>query len=279
MAFTNWKELKKIDAHIHILPDAVHKANPNSEDAWLCTDLHQYRSMMDELRIEKAVIMPLNDPWLMSMEFAVDAVHQNLWAMKNEYPDKFYAFADIDTRNTPAQSVDAIIRAIDSYGLDGIKIHPNNTGIALDDEYNNPIFALAQQRNIPIAIHSYPNKENDVSATERIVKVVECYPDLKLIVSHMGAFQWERLLAVSCYVDMSAILPDYVRTFGITKTNEMLRAFGVDRLLFATDYPDNRVLQPDEIYNSYFDLLNQMDFTEEEAERIAYGNAKDLLGY
>lgn len=278
MAFTNWKELKKIDAHIHILPDAVHKANPNSEDAWLCTDLHQYRSMMDDLNIEKAIIMPLNDPWLMSMEFTVDAVHQNLWAMKNECPDKFYAFADIDTRNTPAQSVDAIIRAIDSYSLDGIKIHPNNTGIALDDEYNNPIFALAQQQNIPIAIHSYPNKENDVSATERIVKVVERYPDLKLIVSHMGAFQWERLLAVRCYVDMSAILPDYVRTFGITKTNEMLRAFGVDRLLFATDYPDNRVLQPDEIYNSYFDLLNQMDFTEEEAERIAYRNVKDLLG-
>ena len=25
MALTNWKALKKIDAHIHILPDAVHK--------------------------------------------------------------------------------------------------------------------------------------------------------------------------------------------------------------------------------------------------------------
>ena len=103
-------------------------------------------------------------------------------------------------------------------------------------------------------------------------------PDLKLIVSHMGGFQWARLRSIGCYVDMSAILPDYVRTFGIAKTNEILRAFGVDRLLFATDYPDNRVLQPDGIYNAYFDMLNQMDFTAEEAERIAYGNTKDLLG-
>ena len=71
MAFTNWKELKKMDAHIHILPDAVHEANPNAEDVWRYADLKQYRSMMDELHIEKAIIMPLNDPWLMSMEFTV----------------------------------------------------------------------------------------------------------------------------------------------------------------------------------------------------------------
>lgn len=278
MEFTNWKALKKIDAHIHILPDAVHEANPDSDDVWLCTDLHRYCSMMDELNIEKAVIMPFNDPWLMSMEFTVDAVHQNLRVMKQTYPSKFYAFADIDTRNTSVQSVDAIITAIDLYGLDGIKIHPNNTGVALDDEYNAPIFALAQQRKIPVAIHSYPNSADDVSAAKRIVKIAEHYPGLKLIVSHMGAFQWENLLPIGCYVDMSAILPDYVRTYGIAKTNEILRVFGVDRLLFATDYPDNRYLQPNEIYNAYFDILNRMDFTEEEAVKIAYQNANDILG-
>lgn len=278
MAFKNWKNLRKIDAHIHILPDAVHKANPNAEDAWLCTDLNQYRRMMDELNIEKAIIMPLNDPWLMSMEFTVDAVHRNLWEMKHEYPESFYAFADIDTRNTPAQSVAAIIHAIERYGLDGIKIHPNNTGIALDDEYHAPIFELAHQRNIPIAIHSYPNGENDVSSTERILKIMKRHPDAKLIVSHMGGFQWERLRSTGCYMDISAILPDYVRAYGIEKTNKILRAFGVDRLLFATDYPDNRHLQPQEIYAAYFDILNQMDFTEDEARQIAYLNAKNIFG-
>ena len=108
----NWKTLKKIDAHIHILPDEVHQANPDSEDVWLFTDLHQYAAMMDNLGIKKAVIMPLNDPWLMSMEFTVDAVHRNLYEMKQQYPGRFFAFADIDTRNDPATSVQAIRRAI-----------------------------------------------------------------------------------------------------------------------------------------------------------------------
>ena len=122
MAFADWRSLKKIDAHVHILPDAVHAANPDSEDVWLCTDLHQYRAMMDGLHIEKAVIMPLNDPWLMSMEFTVDAVHRNLRDMKRRYPGRFYAFADVDTRSTPARSADAILCAIENYGLDGAGI-------------------------------------------------------------------------------------------------------------------------------------------------------------
>lgn len=244
MAFADWRSLKKIDAHVHILPDAVHAANPDSEDVWLCTDLHQYRAMMDGLHIEKTVIMPLNDPRLMSMEFTVDAVHRNLRDMKRKYPGRFYAFADVDTRSTPARSADAILCAIENYGLDGIKIHPNNTGIAINDEYNDPIYALAQQRKIPVAIHSYPNTENDVSAAGRILKIKERYPALTLIVSHMGAFQWKELLPCECYADMSAILPDYVRAFGIEKTEEILRSFGAERLLFATDYPESRHLPP-----------------------------------
>lgn len=276
----DWEIIKKIDAHIHILPDAVHEANPDSEDVWAqAADLHKYCGMMDELGVEKTVIMPFNDPWLMSMEFTIDAVHKNLYEMKQHYPGKFYAFADIDTGNSLAESVDAIRKAIEEYGLDGIKIHPNNTGIDLDSAYNQAIFSFAQAHKLPVAIHSYPNSEDDRGAAYRIVNVLRQYPHLTVIVSHMGAYQWEQLLPTRAYVDISAILPDYVRTYGIAKTNEILRKFGADRLIFATDYPDSRILQPEEIYGSYFDILNQMDFTYEEAEKIAYGNIDRILNY
>ena len=273
----DWRTIKKIDAHIHILPDDVHEANPNSEDVWLHTDLNKYTAMMDSHNIEKAVIMPFNDPWLMSMEFTVEAAHKNLYEMKQRYPGKFYAFADMDTRNTSAESLEAIRKAIEEYSLDGIKIHPNNTGMDLDSAYNQPIFAYAQEHKIPVAIHSYPNTADDRSAAYRIVNVLKEYPDLTVIVSHMGAYQWAQLLPTRCFVDISAILPDYVRTYGITKTNEILRKFGADRLIFATDYPDSRILKPDEIYGSNFEILNQTDFTSEEAKRIAYGNISEIL--
>lgn len=273
----DWRTLKKVDAHIHILPDVVHEANPDSDDVWVYADLNKYHSMMDALNIEKAVIMPLNDPWLMSMEFTISDVHKNLYKMKQRYPGKFYAFADIDTRNVPAVSVEAICKAIDEYSLDGIKIHPNNTGVALDSEYNQAIFTFAQEHNVPVAIHSYPDSADDPGAAMRIVKVLEQYPKLTVIISHMGAYQWEQLLPTRAYMDISAILPDYVRTCGIRKTSEIMRKFGADRLIFASDYPDNRLLQPEEIYDSYFDILGQMDFTQAEAEMIAYGNIEKIL--
>jgi len=173
--------------------------------------------------------------------------------------------------------VEAIRKAIEEYGLDGVKIHPNNTGVDLDSKYNQPIFAFAQEPRIPVAIHSYPNSEDDRSAAYRIANVLEQYPNLTVIVSHMGAYQWEQLLPTRAYVDFSAILPDYVRTYGVHKTNEILRKFGTDRLIFATDYPDSRIIAPEVIYQTYFDILNQMDFTQEEAERIAYCNIEKIL--
>jgi len=274
---TDWKSLKKIDAHIHILPDEVHKANPDSEDVWVYADLHKYVEMMDRLGIEKAAIMPLNDPWLMSMEFTVEAVHKNLYEMKQRYPGKFYAFADIDTRNDPATSVQEVRRAVEEYRLDGIKIHPNNNGAKLDSDYYIGIFTYAQEHNVPVAIHCYPNADDDYCTTQQIVGVLEQYPNLTVIVSHMGAYQWERLLPTSAYVDISAILPDYVRTYGIKRTNEILRQFGAERLIFATDYPDSRLLPPEEIYETYFVILEQMDFTQEEAVQIVYGNISRIL--
>ena len=51
----------------------------------------------------------------------------------------------------------------------------------------------------------------------------------------------------------------------------------VEKLVFATDYPDNRKLEPIEIYDKYFEILSQMDFSEEEAEKICRLNALKMI--
>lgn len=273
----DWKKIKKIDAHIHIIPDVVHEANPDAEDEWVYADHTKYLKLMEKYNIEQAIIMPLNDPYLMSMEFAVDAVNKNLKELVDKYPDKFCAMADVDVSNDIEVSKTSLIKAIEEYKLNGLKIHPNNTGMNVDDEYNVALLEEFNKYELPIFIHSYPNSKDDCSATYRIKCLINKFPNIKFIISHMGAYQYEELLDTNCYVDISAILPDFVNKLGIKETNNILRKFGVERLIFATDYPSSRYLAPEEIYDRYFDILNQMDFNDDEVKMIAYDNIKNII--
>ena len=275
----DWKTIKKIDAHIHIIPDVVHEANPDAEDEWIYADQTKYIKLMEKYNIEQAIIMPLNDPYLMSMEFTVDAVNKNLNELVHKYPDKFYAMADIDISNNIEKTKESLIKAIEEYKLNGLKLHPNNTGMNVDDEYNVALLEEFNKYGLPVFIHSYPNSKDDRSATYRIKYLINKFPNMKFIISHMGSYQYEELLDTNCYVDISAILPDYVNKLGIKETNNILRKFGAERLIFATDYPSSRCLAPEEIYDRYFEILNQMDFNEDEIKMIAYKNIKNIIDW
>ena len=267
-----WEKIRKIDGHVHILPEEVHDANPEMTGEFCHAVTEEMISRMDRYNIESAVIMPFNDPFLMSNAFTVEAVHENLREMKRLYPGRFYAFADIDVRN----SVEDSVRSILTSGLDGLKIHPQNTGMNADDIYY--ISVLKEVSGLPVTIHCYPDGEDDVSAARRIAALAEMFPGITFIAAHMGALQWERLLDTNVYVEMSSILPDYIRVYGTEKTNGIFRSFGADRLIYGSDYPTSRLLYPSAIDPFYFGILNQMDFNEEEKERIAYGNMKKILG-
>jgi len=267
-----WEKIRKIDGHVHILPKEVHNANPEMTGEFCHAVTEEMISRMDRYNIESAVIMPFNDPFLMSNAFTVEAVHENLREMKRLYPGRFYAFADIDVRN----SVEDSVRSILTSGLDGLKIHPQNTGMNADDIYY--ISVLKEVSGLPVTIHCYPDGEDDVSAARRIAALAEMFPGITFIAAHIGALQWERLLDTNVYVEMSSILPDYIRVYGTEKTNRIFRSFGADRLIYGSDYPTSRLLYPSAIDPFYFGILNQMDFNEEEKERIAYGNMKKILG-
>ena len=146
--------------------------------------------------------MPLNDLYLMSMKFTVDAVDKNLKELVNKYPDKFYAVADIEISNNIENSKEYLIKAIEEYKLNGLKIHPNNTGMNVDDDYNVALLELVNKYGLPVFIHSYPNSKDNCSATYRIKYLINKFPNIKFIISHMGAYQYEDLLDTNCYVDM-----------------------------------------------------------------------------
>lgn len=91
-------------------------------------------------------------------------------------------------------------------------------------------------------------------------------PALRVSVAHAGGFQYEELIGLGLYFNISAVLTDWAGQYGIEKTNHILRQLDVNRLVFATDYPDNRKLTPCEIYDRYFVILGSMG--------LAFGGAE-----
>lgn len=59
----DWKKIKKIDAHVHILPPEflkLYKEN-ESDSPWAHADIDEYIGIMENYNIEKVIIVPNND--------------------------------------------------------------------------------------------------------------------------------------------------------------------------------------------------------------------------
>lgn len=213
------------------------------------------------------------------MDFKVESVQKNMIDMCKRAEKRLFCFADIDIRNDLNATIEDLEKTLEREEVLGVKIHSSNTGYPIDGKYYESIFEWANKSNALIEIHSYPRTHliDDVCSPSRIKNIITKYPNLRISIAHMGGFQYEELLNLGLYFNISAILPDLTGKYGIEKTNKILRQLDIEKLIFATDYPDSRNLKPEEIYDKYFEILGKMDFTLEEAEKICKYNAMKMI--
>ncbi len=108
---------------------------------------------------------------------------------------------------------------------------------------------------------------------------MEKYPEINVIVAHMGAFEYHKFLRLldkyeNLYLDTAMIyIPENIFPERITKRpkNEDLLSYQ-DRILFGSDYPNI----PYDYEYSTKGLL-ALDLSREFYEKIFYTNAKRLL--
>ncbi|MCD7770516.1 MAG: amidohydrolase [Oscillospiraceae bacterium] len=273
----DWKTVKKIDAHVHLVPE---ETLGWIDGVWKHAEREEYIRLMDEYNVEKAVLVPINE----GATYYPNCSKTNGWLaeMMNSSDGRFISFADV--LPTGGYFYDTapyfLEQAVNEYGLKGLKLHPSNLGIPIDSLEMVPVIRTACDLKIPIMIHSYPYGGTDFNlcAPDKIHNISRVFPDGTFIISHLGGSRWQDALEGKEYVDISTFLPELVRIYGVETSNRILREFGADRLIFATDYPQVYRVEPENIYETYCEILNQMDFTDEEIEKIAYGNISDILG-
>lgn len=170
------------------------------------------------------------------------------------------------------------IERIKSLGLYGVKFHSEYQRFCPDEERMFPIYRKIAESGLIAVFHGGydPFGEAEIRCTpERMARAVEKVPELKFVVAHLGGINvWddvEKYLAGkydNLWLDASVIA-----SFGIDENQleRIIRTHGTDKILFGSDcpwdYPENEI-----------NILNRLQLSEDDREKIFFRNAHSLLG-
>jgi predicted TIM-barrel fold metal-dependent hydrolase len=137
-------------------------------------------------------------------------------------------------------------RAFDVHGLSGVKMHAHVQAVAPDDPAMFPIYEAVLSHDGVVnfhagrepAIEAYGYDVHSVSGADRVRPVLRRYPQLKMIVPHLGMDEAERFFDLldefpNLYLDTAMVVGDY---FGFPVDRDRLERHA-DRILYGTDYP------------------------------------------
>ena len=182
-----------------------------------------------------------------------------------EHPDKLVGFG---TLHPDSPDIAADIDYAVSLGLKGIKIHPDMQLFALNEPRALKMFEALEGR-LPVLIHT-GDKRYPYSNPRRMAEVMQRFPRLTAICAHLGGYsEWEEavdlLPGTGVYVDTSSSL------FALSpeRAVEIIRAFGVDHVLFGSDYPF-------EDARDMVQFVKNLPLGEHERELLYYKNAEAL---
>jgi predicted TIM-barrel fold metal-dependent hydrolase len=176
-------------------------------------------------------------------------------------------------------------------GAAGIKILPMYIGVYPDDPKMEVMWEEANRRELAVltlAVAQVPAEGlakigvgaqyTDIHHPTRFEAVVKKYTRVKLVLAHlgMGAEQDTIRLAnkyPNVFTDTSLRLHDVGKPGGwsLKETAETFRRIGVDRVLFATNYPF--VSQAD-----YVEVMEKLPLSDEERRQIGYQNFDRVYG-
>ncbi len=133
------------------------------------------------------------------------------------------------------------VSRIKGEGFKGIKFHPYYQNFSIDEKRLFPIYKKIAAEGLIVLMHTgfdLAFERTRMCDPEKIVRVLEKFPDLKLVTSHLGAWEdWdevERLIVGKrIYMEVSYSLD----ILGAKRARKMILAHPAEYVLFGTDSP------------------------------------------
>ena len=218
--------------------------------------------------------------------YPTPGVNDDTAAFVRAYPDKLIGFLTVHPHD-PAL-LDEIDRATGDLDLRGIKLGPNyqNFDPLGDDAFR--LFRRAEELGLPILLHqgTSPNQfaDLDYAHPRHIDRVAIAFPNLKLILAHLGHPWQTDCFAVirkhpNVYADISA---QFYRPWSYYNAFRLATEWGVlGKLLFGSDLP---IATPQETMDALWHVNDPIAGTnlppvpDDELHQILERDSLSLLG-
>ena len=268
---------------------------------------------MDEAGVDVSVLSCLLG-WSAPLE-ECRFINDDLSRLQRKYPRRFVGLAQAPVLEGKA-AINELRRSITDLGLRGVTITSQVNGLALDSPKLYDFYETIAVLDVPVFVHpalvptGYEHlkdydlprvlgREIDLTvATTRLIAggIFDRFPSLKIVMAHFGggiAAVKERLVGKGYrFGTLKKPFGEYFRMVyfdmagfegGITALNCALQGISADRLVFATDYPqDFTGVNTDTgkgmgAIKNYIAAIRGLPLPEKSKERILAGTAEELL--
>jgi predicted TIM-barrel fold metal-dependent hydrolase len=259
-----------IDFHTHAFPDALADramahllAETDQVTAFLDGKLSSLLRSMDAAGIERSVLCSIA-----TKPSQFEPIFQ--WSRQIAC-ERIIPLASVHPLDPEGP---AHVHDIAAAGLKGIKMHPYYQDFGMDDPLLDPLYEAVEAEGLLLTMHTgfdFAFEWVDRAGPKRISDVLERFPGLKLVTTHLGGWQqWDaverHLIGKPIYMETSFsaqyLAPERLR--------RMILAHPSDYVLFGTDSPwtDQSV---------QVEAFLKLGLGEELVEKIFYQNARELL--
>ena len=299
-----------IDAHSHWLPDEIINNAHFFHKAW--GDIEAQVKMMKDAGIGRAVLSyPTSDAHLKlgSINQVAKIYNDNVAAIIKRYPDTFIGAAILPI-DDPGAMLDELKRCIGQLGFKAVSLASSYNGAYLDDAMFTPIYRYAQDRRLPIFVHSQivspigSERVQDPLLTpviEYIFDTTMCvgkllmseilreFSEVKFIFAYFGGVvcqlagrfdaTYQMLRGINFVKDLKGNPTDFMKNIYVDTSGDKNKAnfqaalelLGPEHILWGSDWPAKRDIV------SSINAVNELDISGEDKKKILGGNLATMF--
>lgn len=191
------------------------------------------------------------------------------------YPDHILGFGWADPNLGVEEAKDEAARCVEEYGFFGVKLNGAQNSFYIDDpELSLPVVERIAELDTRLAFHVGADAF-DRTHPFRVAKVAEMFPELPILMVHMGGVGHADLTRAA--IEFAERCPNLTLIGSAVRSGAVLRAvkkLGAGRVCFGSDTPFEFM----RVELARYRALLEGEVSEEEKARVLGGNVQRLFG-